>query len=91
MAELTRVRSAAIAFAVAVFTANVALAMALFALAAASHAEVVVAVVAAVVLFLIAGLAGAKGYRRVSASFLRRTRERIGQDIRELGERAHGT
>jgi urease accessory protein UreF len=89
--ELTRARSAAIAFAVAACAVNVAIAMALFAIGVASHAEVAVGAVAAVFLSVIAAVVGAVGYRTISASFFQRTRNRIEHDIRELGEKAHGS
>jgi hypothetical protein len=89
-AELTRARSAAIALVVAVFASNLGLAMVLVAAVVASRAEVSVATGAASVLLVTAAVAGAAGYRKLSSSFLRRTRERIGEDVRKLGERAHG-
>jgi hypothetical protein len=89
-AELTRARAAAIAFAVAAFASNLGLAMVLLAVAVASHAEVVFAGSAAFALFAIAAVAGSAGYRKTSMTFLRRTRERIGEDVRKLEESAHG-
>ena len=88
--EMTRMRSAAIAFAVAAFASTVATSMALFAVAFASHAEIAVAVTAAVILGMVGALSLATALRKLPTSFLGRTRQRIVADIRELGERAHG-
>jgi uncharacterized membrane protein YqjE len=88
--DLARARWAAIAILTGAFALNVACAMALFALAAASHAEVMVAAGAAVVLLALAGGAGFVAYRAMPTRFLGHTRERLGEDIRALGERAHG-
>jgi hypothetical protein len=88
--EMTRMRSAAIAFAVAAFASTVATSIALFAVAFASHAEIAVAVTAAVILGMVGALSLATALRKLPTSFLGRTRQRIVADIRELGERAHG-
>ena len=89
--ELTGVRSAAIAFAVATLASSVALSMVLFAVAFATHAEVAVSVAAAAVLGAIAGICAATGYRKMPTSILGRTRKRLGEGFRDLEERAHGT
>jgi hypothetical protein len=89
-AEITRVRAAAIAFAVAAFASGIAVAMVLVAIAIASGAPAVAALVSALVLLAIAATAGEMGRRRTGAAFLHRTRERMREDLRELGESAHG-
>jgi uncharacterized membrane protein YqjE len=90
-AELSRARSAAIALVVAAFASNLGLAMVLVAAVVASRAEVTVAAGAAFVLLVTAAVAGSAAYRKLSSRFFLRTRERIGEDARKLGARAHGT
>ena len=85
--ELTRMRAAAITFGVAVVALNVGVAMALFAVAIASQATVVVALVSAGALLLVSIGAAYAGYRELPTSFLARTRGRLGDDIKEIEER----
>ncbi len=92
--ELTRLRSVAIAWAVAAWGLSVGSAMALYAVAVASGAEIAVAVAAAIALFAVAVVGGLMGYRTMPAKLLDRTRDRLGADLRDLrdvGERAHGS
>jgi uncharacterized membrane protein YqjE len=88
--EVGRLRSAAVAFAVAAFASNVALAMVLFAVAFATHEEIAVAVAAAVALFVIACAAGLLGRRAMPANLLARTRQRLAADVHALEGGAHG-
>jgi len=88
-AELTRVRSAAITFGIAAVALNAAVALALFAVAVVSQAEVAVALIMAGVLFVIAGTGAYMGYRSLPQRVLERTRGRLESDIHELGARAH--
>jgi hypothetical protein len=87
--ELSRIRAAAITFAVAAVALNVAVALGLFAVAVVSQAEVAVALIAAGLLFVIAGIAAYMGYRALPQRVLEKTRGRLESDVRELGERAH--
>jgi len=89
--ELARAKAATITLTLAAGALNLALAMVLFAVAVASHAEIVVSIAAAGGLFVFAAVAGVAGVRKLPATILDRTRERLGDDIRQLEERVHGS